>query len=143
MTLPTKQQPTIPTTPPHMRPGEVALFRRFLKKDPLPDSSYTFDLHLGQGGPTDPTWPAWLRAMATSLTQKRVDLVAHNPSGWWLLEMKVRAGPGAVGQLLTYRTLFRQQFPNRQPLHLGIVADRNAYDMTATYAQFAIRLFLV
>ena len=126
-----------------MRPGEVALFRRFLKKDPLPDSSYTFDLHLGQGGPTDPTWPAWLRAMATSLTQKRVDLVAHNPSGWWLLEMKVRAGPGAVGQLLTYRTLFRQQFPNRQPLHLGIVADRNAYDMTATYAQFAIRLFLV
>ena len=143
MTLPTTPPTTIPTTPPHMRPGEVALFRRFLRLDPLPDSEYTFDLHLGRGGPTDPNWPPWLRAMATRLTQKRVDVIAHNPSGWWLLEMKVRAGPGAVGQLLTYRNLFRQAFPDRQPLHLAIVADRNAFDMTTTYAQFAIRLFLV
>lgn len=81
--------------------------------------------------------------MATTLTQKRVDVIAHNATGWWLLEMKVRAGPGAVGQLLTYRNLFRQAFPDRQPLHLAIVADRNAFDMTSTYAQFSIRLFLV
>ena len=133
----------IPTTPPHMRPGEVSLFRRFLVMDPLPNSEYIFDLHLGKGGPTDPTWPPWVRVMATRLTQKRVDVIAHNDAGWWLLEMKVRAGPGAVGQLLTYRNLFRSTFPTRQPLHLAIVADRNAYDMASTYAQFGIRLFLV
>lgn len=127
----------------HLRPGEVELFRRFEQLAPLGDAIYEFDIHLGRGGPIDPSWPAWLIHMATTLTQKRVDLVAHTNAATWILEIKPRAGPGAVGQLLTYRELYIAQRKPTAPVQLGIIADRNSYDMLPVYDAHAIRLFLV
>lgn len=127
----------------HLRPGEVELFRRFEQLAPIGDALFEFDVHLGRGLPIDPTWPAWLISMATTLTQKRVDLVAHTNAATWILEIKPRAGPGAVGQLLTYRQLYLEQLKPTHPLHLGIIADRNSYDMLPVYDAHAIRLFLV
>ena len=127
----------------HLRPGEVALFRRFERLDPLASPTYQFDTHLGQGMPLDPSWPAWLQAMATRLTQKRVDVVATTPTATWLLEMKPRAGPSAVGQLLTYRSIFLREFPQLAPFLIGVIADRNSFDMQDVYDEFNIQLFLV
>ena len=127
----------------HMRPGEIALFRRFETLDPLAPASYEFDIHLGSGMPLDPSWPSWLKHMATSLTQKRVDVVAHTPEATWILEIKVRAGPSAVGQLMTYIALYLRQYPGLKPVQPGIIADRNSYDMHEVYTTLGISLFLV
>jgi len=127
----------------HMRPGEVALFRRFEALDPLAPAEYAFDLHLGRGMPIDPSWPRWLSLMATRLTQKRVDVVAYTKAATWILEIKVRAGPAAVGQLVTYLSLYIYQHPGPLPVFVGIIADRNSYDMFHVYETLGITLFLV
>ncbi len=127
----------------HMRPGEIDLFRRFETMDPLSGPRYDFDLHLGRGMPLDPSWPPWLQAMARRLTQKRVDVVAHTKEATWILEIKPRSGPSAVGQLLTYLSLYVDQFPTPQPVVVGIIADRNSYDMFPVYEALGIKLFLV
>lgn len=127
----------------HMRTGEITLFRRFEDMDPLASPRYDFDVHLGNGMPLDPSWPPWLQAMARRLTQKRVDVVAHTKEAVWILEIKPRAGPSAVGQLMVYLSLYVHQFPSRTPVVVGIIADRNSYDMFAVYEALGIRLFLV
>ncbi|MBA7572447.1 hypothetical protein ES708_14227 [subsurface metagenome] len=127
----------------HMRPGEISLFRRFEILDPLAPAEYEFDLHLGRGMPIDPSWPRWLQLMATRLTQKRVDVVAYTKTATWILEIKIRAGPAAVGQLVTYLSLFIHQCPSPLPTYVAIIADRNSYDMFQVYETLGISLFLV
>lgn len=135
--------PVPPAKLAHMRPGEVALFQRFEQLAPLGDALFDFDIRLGRGIPLNPAWPPWLAAMATALTQKRVDVVAITPAGTWILEIKPRAGPGAVGQLLTYLSLYAAQHPELAPFHLGIIADRNSFDMLDVFRDHSIQLFLV
>ena len=132
---------TIPGS--HMRPSEVALFFRFADLAPIPTATYRFDYRLGQGMTLDPDWPPEIARMARALTQRRVDVLATTPAGSWVLEIKERAGPSAVGQLLTYRELYMLQERPPQAPRLGIIADRNSYDMHAVYALFGIELFLV
>jgi hypothetical protein len=124
-------------------PIERVLFRRFEMLQPLGPALYQIQFRLGEGMPPDPDWPDWLAQMAKALTQRRVDVLASTPTTDWILEIKPRAGPSALGQLLVYRALYIQQFPDRSTPNLGIIADRNSYDMAAAYSEFNIRLFLV
>ncbi|MBA7590067.1 hypothetical protein ES708_32169 [subsurface metagenome] len=127
----------------HMRPGEISLFRRFESLDPLAPAEYDFDLHLCRGMPLDPSWPGWLQLMATRLTQKRVDVVAYTKTATWILEIKILAGPSAVGQLVTYLSLFVHHRSGPLPVSVGIIADRNSYDMFQVCETPGISLFLV
>jgi len=127
----------------HLRPGEITLFRRFELLNPFPNAIYQFDFRLGYGITLDPAWPAWLQRMATSLTQRRVDLLAMLPDSTWILEIKVRAGPAAVGQLVTYKALYERDYGSSPPVYLGIIADRNSYDMLPAYEIYRIKLILV
>ena len=127
----------------HLRPGELALFWRFFALSPIAGADYSFDFRLGRGGPIDPSWPPAIAAMARALTQRRVDVLARAPGAIWILEIKVRAGPSAVGQLLLYRELYTIEHGSNPLPRLGIIADRNSYDMLALYSTFTIELFLV
>lgn len=53
---------------------------------------------------------------------KKVDLVVQNDEETWLLEVKIRLNPSAVGQAMTYRDLYPQTFPNdKRRLRTGII----------------------
>ena len=137
MTLPTDHDMT------HLRASERDLFRAFLASNPLPDASYDFDFRLGQGIPPDPAWPPWLADMALALTQRRADVLATTPSAYWILEIKDRAGPDAIGQLLLYRALFLNEYQPELPVRLGIIAPRLGFDLQPVLDEFDIASFLV
>ena len=127
----------------HLRPSEIEIFERFLEVNPLEEAIFDFDVHLGSGVPSQPHWPGWLVEMAKTLTQRRVDVVAYQPDKTWILEIKVRSGPSAIGQLLLYRQLFMEKFnPPELPL-LGVIARRDSHDMVSAYFSNDITLFLV
>jgi hypothetical protein len=126
-----------------MRPGELDLFRRFYALAPIAGAQFAFDFRLGRGISIDPSWPPEIQAMAKALTQRRVDVVATTPSATWILEIKPRAGPSAVGQLLLYRELYVLEHKPPTLPRLGIICDRNSFDMLDVYSAFAIALFLV
>ena len=127
----------------HMRRSERDVFRLFESLQPLGDADYTFDLHLGEGMPPDPNWPPYLIAMTKALTQRRVDVVARTPDQLWILEIKPRSGASAIGQLVLYQTLYRQEYPQDLDPNIGIIALRDGFDLSPVYDQFSIRLFLV
>ena len=61
--------------------------------------------------------------MAISLTQKRIDVLGFKPGQIWIIEVKRRPGLGAIGQILSYLTLYRKEFKPTQELVPVVVAD--------------------
>uniref|UniRef100_A0A6H1ZWX8 Uncharacterized protein n=1 Tax=viral metagenome TaxID=1070528 RepID=A0A6H1ZWX8_9ZZZZ len=127
----------------HLRPSERSLFRRFLALDPIGEALYDFDVRLGEGMPLDPTWPDWLSRMASALTQRRADVVAHTTTEDFILEIKDRAGTTAIGQLLCYRALYLRDFKPTNPVRLGVITPRLGFDLEPVFSEFDIRAFLV
>ena len=128
----------------HLRATERTIWQRALDAGLFPiDSKFQYDLRLGEGMPISPTWPAWLQTMATELTQRRGDVVVTTPAAVIIVELKQRASTSAVGQLLTYRELYRAYInPNTIP-QLAIVATEASFDLAQTLAAFEINLYLV
>ncbi len=61
----------------------------------------------------------WMKAMEGDSTYRDLDFNGKNV---WLIEGKVVAGYGSVGQILVYKELFQEDWPRVKVALLGIVA---------------------
>ena len=128
---------------PHMKPGEAAIWERFAKILPFPAESIRFDVRLGGGTPLGAEVEDWVRRMVWALSTKRVDVLIENRREVVLVEVKERAAMSAVGQLLGYLVLFREQFPTRKVVRLVCVCERIAPDMGPVFREYGIETFIV
>lgn len=97
---------------PHMMPRDVHIWEKYIKANPGLFLSCDYDVPIG------PT-PDWLddekdaeKARQGFLYRKKIDVVAFAPDYIALIEVKPSAGSSALGQILGYELLFRQDFPN-------------------------------
>lgn len=127
----------------HLLPHERRIWRKFSLSPPFTLDDVTFDLHLGRGVPLDPDWSPEIQYMATTLTQKRIDVVARSGGDVWILEIKRRAGFSCLGQLLGYGVLFEEEFAPSRPPRLAVIAENVMPDIMEILVEFGISLFLV
>lgn len=128
---------------PHMKPEEVALWERFLLRLPWDALSIEYDVRVGEGSKPPPNAQPWMRKMVHDLSTKRIDAVIETADEIILVELKERASLSAVGQLLSYLSLFTRQRNPRKPVRLVCVADRVAPDMAPIFADYGIQTFIV
>lgn len=128
---------------PHLLRHEAELWAAFLRTAPFPVDSVQYDVHLGEGVPLDPNWPEWMKRMVKALTQKRVDAIVESGPNIWLVEIKVRAGFSALGQLLGYGLLYMAEFRPLSPPLLAVVAERLQPDISGVLANYNVTVFLV
>lgn len=128
---------------PHMKPGEAAIWDRFQKKLPWRATSIRYDLRLGQGSPVDSSTEAWVARMVYALSTKRLDVLVETRRNVILVEIKERAAMSAVGQLLGYLVLFRNQYPTKKVVRLAVVCARIAPDMSQVFREYGIEVFIV
>lgn len=96
---------------PHLVGGDVAVWRAFLGRGVERYSRFAYDVRVGEGVNVSGLSPENAR-IATALTQKRIDVVGERDGLVYdVIEVKLSAGLGAVGQLLGYQVLFPQSFP--------------------------------
>ncbi|OGN96289.1 MAG: hypothetical protein A2Y89_02695 [Chloroflexi bacterium RBG_13_51_18] len=57
------------------------------------------------------------------ISRRRIDVVAEKESEWWLIELRYNAGPGAIGSILTYKTLWEADPPDARPVVPVIVTN--------------------
>lgn len=127
----------------HLLPQEVAIWRRFLANPPWPIISVTYDLHLGEGIPTDPGWDEGIVRMVRAITRKRVDAVVRIQGATYIVEIKPRAGMSALGQCLAYRQLFLAEHSPVGDLRLCVVCERVETDMDRVFRAHQIELYVV
>ena len=124
-----KFPPTFEGIPPHVSSEDLVLwdqFRRLYAKDYV---AFYFDVALGSGEESPPgTRPsvaeAWKR-----LTRFRADVLGDTGTGWHLIELRPNAGPGAVGALQTYSTLWSMGPPDGRSVQPILVTDRCSRDI--------------
>lgn len=134
-----------------MRTADAAVFQRFLndQENTFADSYY-YNLRVSSQNSPIPDLPPELQPLHRTLRRKRIDVVAmgyNDPLDWpiadfpilerlnegviytqnfiTIIEVKVRANPSALGQLVSYPILFRQTFPlsNSRPIKVCLIAE--------------------
>lgn len=127
----------------HMRDSEARVWDRYLAKFGMPEGEITYDLRLGDGIAADPSWPAWMTAMAKALSQKRVDVVSETRDEVTIFEVKRRAGLSCVGQLMGYEALMFQKLEGGKPVRLVAVCESVEPDMLDVFEYYKIAVRIV
>jgi len=128
---------------PHMSPVEEKLWDRYLRWSPHEFLRLTYDLHLGDHAPLDPVWPEWLVRLVLATSRLRVDVIGETVDAIYIFEIKDRAGMGALGQLMTYEALYREEHKPTKPIKKVIITDRTRSDMAVLFPQFDIEVVIV
>lgn len=84
---------------------------------------YTFSKRVGEGIPPNPEHLPGTQAQTTFNTKRRIDLLAWSGSRLTIHEVKKRATPSALGQLLNYRNLLLAEMPDAEEPALVVLCE--------------------
>ena len=115
-------------TPPHMSGEDLDLWHKYRVTAIQKAINIYFDV--GLGGQTEVpagTSPEmafmWLRN-----TQKRIDVLIQQETKWIIIELRARAQASAVGRLLQYFDLWKEDPPDKKTVELCLVTDTTDRD---------------
>lgn len=123
-----------------MLPQEAERWDQFISRYGLPEGRVEYDVHLGEGAPVDPAWPAWMVRMVKVLSTHRVDVIVERPDEVLIIEVKYVAGMGALGQLLGYEALWLKERGTDKAVRLVLVCERLESDMMAAFNFYEIEV---
>ena len=126
-----------------MLPGDVVIWERWLKQNKDKWYDYKYDVHVGKVEPTFPTEPVNIMNLARAVLRKRIDVVARKDDEIWIFEVKPDAGLGAIGQLISYKHLYQEEFKPTETIRLGLVTDRIDRDVEMVCQKEGITVFVV
>lgn len=135
--------PIIERTPPAFEAIESRIWADFL--DAYGDSydSFFYNVRLGEDRFKPEELADPLKKMQQDLALKRIDAVGRRKGIWDLIEVRRHAGPGSLGQLLTYETLWTQYAPDKRPYTLTIVTDYMDIDTQLAVRARGASVFIV
>lgn len=127
---------------PGMPEPESAVFRDFLQARGREFDRFDFNVRLGSGATVDDGLTEQYEKLAIKLTQKRADVVAWQADQPTIIEVKIRIGLGAQGQLLGYRSLWIRDRPHEPEPALLAIARRTDEDTLAALSDQGITVIL-
>ena len=94
---------------PHMKPGDIAIWERFIKANPGFFDTVDYDVLIGSGAAFDTTLNSTEGTSAAALYRKKIDVVGYRSGEIWLVEVKPSAQFAALGQIGAYDDLYREE----------------------------------
>jgi len=121
---------------PHMRQWETQIMDRY-HENPKIQAKWSYDVHLSIRMPKEAhrMTPREAQIYMQSIA-KRIDAVAETTDTIYVIEVKDRLRPSAIGQALTYKTLYKEQYPttkNVQPVILTTYTDLDMLHVAEVY----------
>lgn len=87
-----------------------------------------FDVGLGGQTTVPPGTSPEMARMWLRNTQKRIDVLIEEPTRWVIIELRPRAQASAIGRLLQYFDLWKEDPPNTKTVELRLVTDTTDQD---------------
>ncbi len=109
---------------PHMFPGDIAIWERFLEKHAEEYTGFSYDIKVGKGAKLPSSTPEEYARMADILSKYRIDVVGFKPGLIEIIEVKPEASTVAIGQVMSYVELYKRDFKPTLPVIGAIVTDR-------------------
>lgn len=127
---------------PGMPKPESEVFREWLERHGAEYDLIEFNVRVGAGGDNSQATTDDAKNLQTLLTQKRIDVVAWKNNQPTIIEVKVRANLGAVGQLKGYYRLFPSAYPNSPYPQMLVIARRIDQDAALVHSAEGIDVIL-
>lgn len=94
---------------PALNVDEVLVWKAWLVLNQQFYQSFDYNVRIGDGQDPGPSFADNIRQMAIQITQLRLDAVGYQGNIPTIFEVKRRAGPQNVGQLMTYDAVWRNK----------------------------------
>jgi hypothetical protein len=108
---------------PAMQVDEILVWRNWLQLHQAEYDRFDYNVRIGTGVDPGAAFPQNIRDMAIAIRSLRLDAVGYQGDTPTIFEVKRRAGPENVGQLLTYRTVWEAQQLSSSGPRLVLVAS--------------------
>ncbi len=108
---------------PALLPDEQIVFRAWLRLHEKEFDDIDGNVRIGVGQDPGDGFPDSTRKMAVQLTKLRIDAVLRRAADVTLAEVKRRAGPANIGQLLTYRAAWVNENRSFAPPKLLLICN--------------------
>jgi hypothetical protein len=130
-------------TYPAMQVDEILVWRNWLQLHQAEYDRFDYNVRIGTGVDPGPAFPQNIRDMAIAIRSLRLDAVGWSGAQPTIFEVKRRAGPENVGQLLTYRAVWEQQQLSAAAPALVLVASDLISHILPVVQQSGISLVIV
>lgn len=128
---------------PRMAQTESDVTRAWIRKFGRDYDDLFFQVPLGQGRTARDDDPAYLQQLALDLSRQRADIIAWHGNAVDIIEAKDRATAGAMGQLLSYRSLWLKEHPETPVARLLVIAREVSLDVMHVYRENGIEFEIV
>ncbi|GAI84953.1 unnamed protein product [marine sediment metagenome] len=118
---------------PHMMAEDIVVWSKYLQDPLVPIREVWYDVHVGGAVPVAGGPETMESRIAAGITRKRIDVVCAVGGGFWVVEIKPFASMLALGQVLSYTRLFKQEFAPVGEVWPVIVCDRVDDDLLAEF----------
>lgn len=103
-------KPLIRSHYPHMMVEDTVVWTKFLEVWAKDVSELWYDVHVGTPMSLPGGEDGRLQKVADGVSKKRIDVVCRVKAGFWVVEVKPYANMYALGQVLSYRKLFIEEY---------------------------------
>jgi hypothetical protein len=119
--------------PPRMSPEDYEIYLNWWSLYAASAKRVWYDVGVGVGSPLPPPGPNEqnYRRMWTRNTQKRIDMVADMGNQLWIIELRHAATSNAIGRLLSYDMLWKEDPVIDLPTQLVLVSNHYDGDLDA------------
>jgi hypothetical protein len=117
----------------------VRWYRRF---GDFYDALY-FNVLIGKPPVPEELWTEDLEQFIYQSFSLRPDMVGEKRDFWEIFEIRPNAGPGAIGSILTYATLWEANPPDERPLRKSLITDFADTNIRFVAEKFGIVIYQV
>jgi len=110
MSLGEGRKPAVMPNYPHMMTEDRDIWTKFLESKEFEIGEVWYDVHCGHGLPVKTDIGSMEYKISQGVTRKRIDVVCVVKKELWIIEVKPHANMGALGQIITYEKLFREEY---------------------------------
>lgn len=133
-------QTLLRTKYPGMLPQEAQLFDAWFQLHHTEFDTAGFNVRVGQGIDPGPAYDLVIRDMAIINSQFRLDALLSRQGLYYIVEVKIRPTPLAIGQLLAYKVLWMQDNPSKGVPALMLLSAGSSPDMNTVCAAYSITI---
>jgi hypothetical protein len=128
---------------PHLSQADAAVWATYLASNAWRYAALDYDVSVGGLAAEAASYGSGLLPMWRQLLRKRIDVVGWTAEAVEVIEVKPLSSMGALGQVLSYVRLLREEREFTLPLAPVVVSRFSDPDLVSVYASFGVELRLV
>lgn len=121
---------------------ETAIAKAYLISHVHDFDRVDFNVGLGPGLDLGGAYPPYVQAAATASTKPRADMILWRGEVPTIVEVKGRIGPSAMGQLLTYWHIMREDNPKLLNVYKAVAGQTIQAGLPAIFERYGIHVEL-